>query len=89
MELTELEKDFARPFLGKKSDRDIAKMMHRAEKLIRDYRHELDIPPKPSGAPRGPKPGKLVLCGRCQIVKFESPLDREGEPVKKICRWCG
>lgn len=87
--LTDLEKEFARPFLGRRSDRDIAKLMKRAEGLIRNLRNSLGIPPKPSGRPVGviSRGGKLVLCHRCGVVKFVTRL-RKGEPVETVCRWC-
>lgn len=86
--LTDLEKDLARPFLGRRSDRDIAKMMKRSLNLIGDLRRSLKIPRGKTG-PRGliPKDGKLLLCHRCGVVKFVTRL-RKGEPVETVCRWC-
>jgi hypothetical protein len=87
--LTQDEKESARPFLGRRSDKDIAKLMKRAEGLIRNLRNSLGIPPKPSGRPVGviSRGGKVVLCSRCQVVKFITRL-RKGEPVETVCRWC-
>lgn len=87
--LTDLEKEFALPFLGRRSDREIAKMMKRSMGLIGDLRRSLKIPRGKTG-PRGilPKDGKLILCHRCGVVKFFTRLRKDGEPAETLCRWC-
>lgn len=84
------EIEFVTHFLGRRSDRDIAKLVKRAEGLIRDLRNSLGIPPKPSGRPVGliPKDSKVLLCPRCQVVRYITRIKRDGEPVENMCMWC-
>lgn len=83
------EIEFAKAFFGRRSDREIAKMMKRSLGLIGDLRRSLKIPRGKTG-PRGilPKDGKLLLCYRCGVVKFVTRVKADGEPAETVCRWC-